>query len=699
MTVHRTPPGVEAAPALRPPWRALLLTTLLAASALLAPALPAAAESESPEAELQPASLITSPADGAFIDRNSLQVTGGGTEADAVVTITVDGTTACTTTVVENEQGDLVWQCNITAIADGAGRVIGATQERDDDEPLSDSVTVNVLGPPTIDPVSPTTGIVSGTARAGARVSVTLGSSAGACTATATSTRYWSCTVATPAQQRVPSGTYRVSARQTDPAIAPDGSYSAASARTIQVDTTAPAPPVITTPAGDYRLLTLPTTFSGRGEPGASVDVYLDGIPVCSARVVDGAWACLGGSTLTNAAHQVRAVQIDAAGNHSAPSPAIRVFFGPAQRPGTPTPTPTPSPSPTDAPSESPSTPTPSNPEPSRSPFLPPLSGDAGPDALTNWGTPTTFGDGLPLLHESVERGNWARSPLLALGAIALVALPLRLLANELRGRFAPRQAPLAGRNREPVPLTEQHTTGANPWLAIAVPFLITVAFMVIADGVKGEVRYLRLSAAVAIALAVLNLVGVAVAARFGRLWKGVDVRVRFRPMLLAAAIATGLLSRLAGLTPPLVSGTLIGARMPHDTPVRRRAVINLLQVATVLGLGLVGWVGHAIVGEVVGFWPTLTSEIYAALCLVGIGSTLVLLLPLGALPGRVVWEWHPWLWFAVTLGAGTVAFALLLGGASAHFPLATMVILAGVVAAVCLGAWAVLRFVVKRDA
>src|SRR5690606_5625298 len=157
----------------------------------------------------------------------------------------------------------------------------------------------------------------------------------------------------------------------------------------------------------------------------------------------------------------------------------------------------------------------------------------------------------------------------LAIAAIVLIALPVRLLAHAVRDRFPARPAALPRRDREPVPLSEAHTTGANPWLAVAVPFAITVAFMVIAGGVKGEVRYLRLTFAVALALAVLNLVGVAGAARFGHLVKDTDSRVRFTPLLLVAAIASGLPSRLIGLTPPFVAGTLVGIRMPHDTPVR----------------------------------------------------------------------------------------------------------------------------------
>jgi hypothetical protein len=641
------------------------------------------------------APVITAPTEGAFINSNTTTVRGTGSEAGNEVSVAADGP-ACTTTVGES----LAWECRVQ-IGNGAGRAITAT-ETTADGPVASSVTVDVLGAPTIDQASPTAGPVTGTAYPGARVQVRLSSSAGGCVATATTTNYWSCTPTTSAGGRVPTATYQVTAQQSHNAIGSAGDVSSPASRSIAFDTTAPAPPVIVTPAGDYRLLSLPTTFAGTGEPGGSVDVYLDGIPVCSARVDgSGAWSCIGGSTLSNAAHEVRAIQIDGAGNHSAPSASIRVFFGPATSPSrpqapspTPTPSPTPSPTPTPEDTPVPSSPRPSEPGPTGFPTLPSLSGDAGADALTNWGSPTTFGDGLPTIKESYERGNWWRAGLLAIGAIVLVAMPARLLATSLRGRLPWHHSKFTGRNRPTA--SDDHTIGLSPWLSAAIPFVVTVAFMVIAGGVKGEVRYLRLAVAVAIALGVLNLVGVTIAARFGHLWQGVDGRVRFRPMLLVAAIASGLLSRIIGLTPPLVTGTLIGIRMPHETPVRGRAIVNLLQVGTVLVLGVIGWVGHSRLGDVVGFWPSLMSELFAALCLVGVGSVLALMLPIGALPGRVVWEWHRWLWFVLAFAFGTIAFAVLLGGASAKLPLAVLILLAGGFAAACIAGWAWVRFVAQ---
>ncbi|AWB89784.1 hypothetical protein [Homoserinimonas hongtaonis] len=114
------------------------------------------------------------------------------------------------------------------------------------------------------------------------------------------------------------------------------------------------------------------------------------------------------------------------------------------------------------------------------------------------------------------------------------------------------------------------------------------------------------------------------------------------------------------------------------------------------LALGLAGWLSYLAIGPVVGFWLSLFSEFFAALCLVGLGSAVMLLAPVGGLPGRVVYEWHRWAWFGIAFVVATIAFGVLLGGASARFPLGTLLMMAGGVAALCIGGWAYFSFVAR---
>src|SRR5690606_25083628 len=171
-------------------------------------------------------------------------------------------------------------------------------------------------------------------------------------------------------------------------------------------------------------------------------------------------------------------------------------------------------------------------------------------EALTNWGTSTGFGSKLPTPGETVTGGNWAWAPLLALAFIALIAVPLRLLAGVLRGRIPLRSPRLAGRNRTGETVAEP--TPRNPWLMGAVPLAATAGLIVLAEGLNGEVRYVRLLFAVGAGLAILNVVGVAIATRLSSQRLGISGRLRFLPILLLIAAIATLIARVTGMEPPL---------------------------------------------------------------------------------------------------------------------------------------------------
>jgi hypothetical protein len=159
----------------------------------------------------------------------------------------------------------------------------------------------------------------------------------------------------------------------------------------------------------------------------------------------------------------------------------------------------------------------------------------------------------------------------------------------------------------------------------------------------------------------------------------------------LAAAV-TGLLSRATGISPPIVTGVLLGTRLDPSAPLRKRAIVNLMQALAVMALGVVGWIGHSLIGSPLGFWPGIASEALAALCLAGIGSAFILMIPLGPLPGRVIFEWSRLVWLAVAYFGATLGFGILLGNDEASFPLAPTLLITGALAAVCVAVWALLR-------
>jgi hypothetical protein len=69
-------------------------------------------------------------------------------------------------------------------------------------------------------------------------------------------------------------------------------------------------------------------------------------------------------------------------------------------------------------------------------------------------------------------------------------------------------------------------------------------------------------------------------------------------------------------------------------------------------------------------------------------------MLPVGALPGRVVLEWSRLAWLAATLPVATVAATVLLGGTQVAFPLLATVLVVAAFAAVCVAVWAWTNYV-----
>jgi hypothetical protein len=490
---------------------------------------------------------------------------------------------------------------------------------------------------------------------------------------------YWSCSLA------LPSGTYRVSAQQSKIGIGQPGDLSEASAaKTVTVDKIAPAAPQVTSPRPGSRVATQPTGYAGIGETHAWVDAYVDGRIVCSASVVAGKWSC-SAEGIRSGAHYVQAIQRDLAGNFSSPSERQRVFYGakaaaapPIVVPPAPSPSAPPTPTPTETPAPVPSSPLPTLPEPQ-----PPAS------AGSNWGTPTTFGVSLSTPAELFGGRNWPLIPLTAALFIALIALPLRLLATASRGRF-PARPQLFGRNQAAAAEVRGRW---SPWLPGALSVAAAVGLVMLATGVGAEVRYLRLTAAVALALAVLNVVGVAVATRAASRVQQVAGRLRFLPLLLLAAALVAVITRAAGVEPPLIAGVVMGMTFGAPLAARARAMISLSELGAVAGLSILAWVAHGALGTVTGFWASFASESAAALCLSGVGSLVILSLPIARLPGRVILEWSRPAWIATTAASAALAAGVTLGAGVVNVP-AMWVLVAAAFAAVSVATWAWFRFV-----
>lgn len=674
---------------------------LLALVVVMAPAAPAlavenpapdpstSADPESSREAAAPTAVTTSPAD--FSPTGFVAISGTRQPGSSVaVTLTGTGADICTVGAADAED----WSCaGLQRLPNGADISLTATETPVEGEAPPGTTTVDVLAPPAMDGSGSylTTGLVSGSGHPGSTVTVSINGAVDSnCSAVPVSTTaYWSCNVSAPT-----GGPYVVRSQQSADSIGGGSLSDYSDARRVTVDRDAPEPAVITSPRSEGRIVGPPNVVTGTGETGSTVDVYVDSVPACTAAVRGGSWSCDIGNH-SQGPHLLQALQRDAAGNFAAPSEQIRAYFG-ARDAGAPPPSPdqaappvTPSPAPEPPTDDADAAP----PLPAR-PDGPDWSAPAPDEALTNWGTPTGFGGTLTTFTDSV-RTPWYSSLILGLAFLSLIALPLRLLASALRGRLRLPRGQLTGRN-----LRADHPADTprpiNPWLAGAVPVAAAAGLIVLTGGVEGEVRYVRLALAVGIGLAILNIVGTAILTRLGSGWTGTSRRLRFVPIMLLAAALASLTSRWTGMDPPLVAGVLIGAVFAAATPVRRRAIVNLIHVGGILVLGVLGWLAHGVLGPVQGFWGSLASETLATLCLAGLGSALVLVLPIATLPGRVILEWSLAAWVATVLVvAGTVAAVVY--GNTLSGALLPWLASAAVFAALSLAMWLFVRFVEPR--
>lgn len=639
---------------------------------------------------------------------NTVTVSGGGApDGSRVHVVGPGGVTVCRAT---SPSADGAWSC-AGQVANGADQPLTARLEETTTEA---SATVSVLGPPTVQGGALVLGRVSGTAEPGARVSVGAVGRAPV-TGTADGGGAWSVLLPGAAW---PSGSYDLRVTQSTSAV-PAVPVSGAAAARVTVDRTAPAAPAITAPTAGSRLPAGRVTVSGTGESGATVTVYVDGTAVCQSPVAAGAWSCTT-DPLPSGRRTLQAAQVDPAGNQGPPGTGVGVLLDPrgaaTDPPGTagPTPGPTdgaappavPAPTPTEGTAPDDGAPLPGGPGPgSDAGQVVPAPDDGTGTTPSGWAWSTGFGDGLPDPRTATSGGTpWAVAALLALAFLLVVVLPSRLVSGLVRDRR--RSAlHLTGRNRSRDVPSSIGALRVDPRAGAALAVAGAAAAVALAVGVDGQVRYARLAVAVAVGLAVLNIVCVVLpawlVARRHPSAGAAPLRtvVRVSPLLLVAAGTAALGTRLLSLDPPLVLGVVLtagvalrpvvaGTVLADDrAPAGARRAVALAQVAALVVVPLGAWLAHQAVGAQTGFWHQLGREALATTCLAGLTSLVVALVPVGHSPGRVLWGWHA----AVHLGTSVVAVgvaALVVVGPDSTLPVGPAVLAAGVGAVVAVAAW-----------
>ncbi|WP_285040624.1 hypothetical protein [Plantibacter sp. LMC-P-059a] len=694
-----------------------LWTTTVAAPAWATPEpLPAPSPSDSSAAPTPtPPPLdgptITSPATGSFIGSGSVTVTGTKDTGTGIQLQLGDGVEpAC---ILPQDDGT-DWSCSVV-LPDGGGIPITAV-EVGAPETLSAQVSVSALAPPTITAGTPSNGGVRGTAYPGATVTVRADSGA-SCSFAADSSGSWFCVLGEP----LPAGDLSITATQQ--ASFTGGRRSDASAPVVlSIDRDAPAPPVMTSPVAGQAMPLAASTYAGTGEAGATVTVFADSTSVCTAVVVDGSWTC-SGAGVPAGAHVVLAIQQDAAGNTSgASTPATLTFGDAAGAPATPAPS-SPSPLPTDgaSPSPAPGSQAPGTQQPTPSPNGEPTPGAAPPVGGGGglWSGSTPFSQTLSSTIDGRGQPVWWLAALLALAALALVAVPARLLATSTAGWLSlvgeHGRAPVTGRNR---PRSEFERPPSVPLpnrsILAVVTTVLAAGILMFAHPVVGQPAYLRLWFASVLAVVAINAAGLLAQLVVARRSALGPMRVSIRSGGLVTVGVVTALSRLLALQPALLFALLVDLR-PVPTsessdqdadaapgavaPARAVGVstqtaghLALARIAAAAVVGALAWLVSALAGEPSGAVGAMLVEAVNLTAIAGIGSASIALLPLGPLGGRAVLDWSKPVW----LGSAFLSFTLLFGllGPTATMPGATdtlVGILLGalVFATIGAGAWA----------
>jgi hypothetical protein len=397
-------------------------------------------------------------------------------------------------------------------------------------------------------------------------------------------------------------------------------------------------------------------------------------------------------------------VQTDAAGTTSGLSSPVTVRFSapvpapqPEVEPSTdPTVAPTtapadPSEETGDEPGQQPTTsPLPTAPpEGSDGGFAPPVGGDAGVPPGQTWGVPTGYGAAIPALSPSLTGGALLAAALLAIAFLALVAWPSRLLVAGLADRIG--GSALLARGRADGGVGDRTLS----WPTVVGAFAAAALLAGLAGGLQAEARFARLALAIALAIVVLNVVGLVVPSLLVGGATRSTVAVRLAPTVLVIGAISALISRGGGIQPPLIVGALLATAFVAEVPARRRAALGAAQLVSVAGLGVLAWGVHAGFGPVQGFWPVLLEESLAVLALTALGSLPVLLLPVFGMPGRALFDASPSAWAAAALVGVTISAAMLT--TSPRFPAPLVLALAGACAIVCVSVWAWTRLAPRR--
>lgn len=279
-----------------------------------------------------------------------------------------------------------------------------------------------------------------------------------------------------------------------------------------------------------------------------------------------------------------------------------------------------------------------------------------------------TFPQALPLPTQvSLDMEDLARSAWLAALLLALLALPVGVVNETLdthRVELAERFTALRRRLRRFQRLAVARGLSVDLPLRVAAPAaaLVSAVFYGFLDPGFGWDRESAASVlGLLVTVVVTGLLGRQTKLVFLRRTYGVAATLRLLPGFVGLALVCTVLSRITGLQPGLVLGSVLGVQLSRGLRWREEGQSVAVSSAALAVAALAAWfawvpVARAAAGDAPSFAVLVLDVALAATFVIGVEALAFGLVPLSYLDGRALWRWSKRSWLGLS-GLGMFGF------------------------------------------
>ncbi|WP_162893050.1 hypothetical protein [Microbacterium halotolerans] len=293
----------------------------------------------------------------------------------------------------------------------------------------------------------------------------------------------------------------------------------------------------------------------------------------------------------------------------------------------------------------------------------PPVTADAAttvpPAAASD--EPTEYGHGLPTFGDLLAKPIGVVIPAVAtaIGFLILVAIPSELMYGTLRQNYTRLAfAPAALRRR----WAAWRARRSPRWRVLVAPAIITTGALIasFADPAPpAPGAALRLFLALMCSMTLMNVLAV-MSGRWAAGRMGLPTRVLLMPGFLLIGAVGVLASRIFDMHPGILFGILAMSVVTAAVKKSQAGVLALILCGGFIVAGVVAWLMYAVIGDSLsGFWGEFLRELLTAVAAGGIGSMVVVLLPVTFMSGRDIFLWSKRVW-ALVYAIALVLFVLL---------------------------------------